>query len=699
MDTDRNLLFVVLTLQAGLIDPDRFVQACTLWTTRKDVPIGDLLVEQGWLTADARSLVSQLLALNLVQHGDDAAASLAAVAGAEARRTLASIGDADVERSLAALPSAPAARSGDHAAAEDFSTVPPSDNAGRNLLYEEIGHGGIGRVLRGRDPELRRDLAVKVLHDRYRGNVTVERRFVEEAQIGGQLQHPGIVPVHELGRFADGRPYFTMKLIKGRTLADLLNDRQGVFHEQGRFLGIFEQVCQTVAYAHSKGVIHRDLKPANVMVGAFGEVQVMDWGLAKVLAGGCDEAPGAPTAGTVIRTVRSDGSTPQDAPTGVIGTPAFIAPEQARGEAEAVDERADVFGLGAILCVILTGQPPYASADWAEVLLQAADGKLAKAFGRLDGCGADAEVVALCRACLAPEREDRPRNAGEVAARMAAYQATVQERLRKAELERTAAQARAEEAKATAAAREQSRQGTWLTFWICVASFILSGSLFAGSERQVENQGEVFGRAQRLWRIRLQQEIVRAQLAHGEAEALRFVITGGQSQLNGYKLVAHRVEEAVVELEKAPDDGSWRREISDGFVQAVAKERERIQQVVKLRNEGGYKAACDRLRESQRAREEHLSQVFIEPRSDWFAYDMIESESSMTRSMALQPPVLGILLVSSLLVVSGAALYRQERRWGRVMVLALLLAGVLIMFSLLGPNWTEAILSVVRHPY
>ena len=135
------------------------------------------------------------------------------------------------------------------------------------------------------------------------------RRFVEEAQIGGQLQHPGVVPVYELGTFGDARPYFAMKLVKGRTLAALLAERQGPADDLPRLLAIFEQVCQTVAYAHARGVIHRDLKPSNVMVGSFGEVQVMDWGLAKVLPRGGvadDETAGkAPVQETVIATARS----------------------------------------------------------------------------------------------------------------------------------------------------------------------------------------------------------------------------------------------------------------------------------------------------------------------------------------------------------------------------------------------------------
>ena len=136
------------------------------------------------------------------------------------------------------------------------------------------------------------------------------RRFLEEAQIGGQLQHPGIVPVYELGAFADGRPYFAMKLVKGRTLAELLAESQDARPtDLPRFLSIFEQVCQTMAYAHARGVIHRDLKPSNVMVGAFGEVQVMDWGLAKVLPRAARPTTPRPASTrdqeTVIATARS----------------------------------------------------------------------------------------------------------------------------------------------------------------------------------------------------------------------------------------------------------------------------------------------------------------------------------------------------------------------------------------------------------
>ena len=164
--------------------------------------------------------------------------------------------------------------------------VPIDGSAGRYQLLGEIARGGMGAVLKGRDPDLGRDLALKVLLDQHRGRADLIDRFVEEAQICGQLQHPGVVPVYELGRLPDRRPFFAMKLVKGQTLAALLAGRSSPADDLPRFLAIFEAVCQTVAYAHARGVIHRDLKPSNVMVGSFGEVQVMDWGLAKVLPQG-----------------------------------------------------------------------------------------------------------------------------------------------------------------------------------------------------------------------------------------------------------------------------------------------------------------------------------------------------------------------------------------------------------------------------
>jgi WD40 repeat protein/tRNA A-37 threonylcarbamoyl transferase component Bud32 len=320
--------------------------------------------------------------------------------------------------------------------------------AGRFVLGEELARGGMGIVYRARDDMLGRDVAVKVLHERYLADSLVGRRFLDEAQITAQIQHPGIPPVFEVGLLEDERPYLAMKLIKGRTLEDLLKERPEPASERGRFLAVFQQVCQAVGYAHSKHILHRDLKPGNVMVGAFGEVQVMDWGLAKMLhtEGEVAQEPAArmETIGrTVVQTFRESDS--RTVTGSLLGTPAFMAPEQAGGELDRLDERTDVFGLGAILCVILTGRPPYTGKSGEDLRLMAICGMLADAHARLEQCGTDAKLVELCRACLSVEPEGRPRDAGAVAATVASYLAGVEERARQAELERAAAEARAAE--------------------------------------------------------------------------------------------------------------------------------------------------------------------------------------------------------------------------------------------------------------
>ena len=219
-----------------------------------------------------------------------------------------------------------------------------------------------------------------------------------------------------------------------------------------------------MAYAHSRGVIHRDLKPSNIMVGGFGQVQVMDWGLAKVLARGEEARPvndSPPPDATVVATARS-GSAGSDLSSAgsVIGTPAYMAPEQARGEIERVDMRADVFALGAILCEILAGRPPYTGRVPAEVQRKAARGDLADAIADLNSCGVDDELKSIACGCLAAEPQDRPADAGVVAQHVSGYLAAVGERLRQAELECTTAAARTLEANAAAALERRARRLT-----------------------------------------------------------------------------------------------------------------------------------------------------------------------------------------------------------------------------------------------
>jgi eukaryotic-like serine/threonine-protein kinase len=346
---------------------------------------------------------------------------------------------------------------------------------------------------------------VKVLLEKYANRPEIARRFIEEAQITGQLQHPGVVPVYDIGRFGD-RPFFTMKLVKGQTLAAILGERetpvagaQGPQKDLPRMLGIALQTAQTLAYAHAKGVVHRDLKPANIMVGAFGEVQVMDWGLAKVLAEGgiADEerasrAHQEPEDVTTIRTARSTGSAGSygtDTEAGsLLGTPAYMPPEQANGDIAHLDRRADVFGLGAILCEILTGKPPYVGRSDEEVRRKAANGDLADTTARLDACGADAELIALTKKCLSPEAIDRPKDAQAVADALSAYLNGVQERLQSAVQERAVAVVREGE--------QRTKRQVQLALAAAVVGLMLGGGAFAfwrnaqaqaGRERDARN--------------------------------------------------------------------------------------------------------------------------------------------------------------------------------------------------------------------
>src|SRR5262245_6729653 len=354
----------------------------------------------------------------------------------------------------------------------ESSARPPSP-PGYELM-EEIGRGGMGVVYRARDTALDRDVAVKLLSERYPAVSPAAQRFLSEARVTGQLQHPGIPAVHQVGTLGDGRPFLAMKLIKGSTLAAILKQRPNLAANRARLLVIFEAVCQAVGYAHSHRVIHRDLKPTNVMVGAFGEVQVMDWGLAKILgeetSAIAEALPAEQTrAWTQLSPTPETGSHTQ--PGSLVGTPSFIAPEQAVGQIERVNERADVFGLGALLAVILTGQPPYLGETAEAVRVQAVRGKLEDCFARLDASGAEPALVALCKKSLAFEPADRPAHAGIVAQLITAYLASVQERLEQARVERAAVEVRARE--------EHKRRRPALSLALAVAVLVI-GAAFVG---------------------------------------------------------------------------------------------------------------------------------------------------------------------------------------------------------------------------
>ena len=214
----------------------------------------------------------------------------------------------------------------------------PQLSGTRYRLLEKLGEGGMAGVFRVQDTALNRELALKVISV---GDAAGELalRLLQEAHVIAKLEHPGIVPVHDAGTLADGRVFYTMKLVQGQSLDQCA---EGGLPER---LRLFHKICDTVSFAHSRGVLHRDLKPQNIMVGAFGEVLVMDWGLSKLLGGSERPAECEQTAGGEARPVTAHGS--------VLGTPGYMSPEQARGDVTALDHRADIYSLGAVLRFLL----------------------------------------------------------------------------------------------------------------------------------------------------------------------------------------------------------------------------------------------------------------------------------------------------------------------------------------------------------
>src|SRR5687767_13627960 len=233
--------------------------------------------------------------------------------------------------------------------------VNPDFSATKYRIINELARGGMGTIYLAEDTELNRQVAVKVLNASEAADVTADlrQRMVREAQIIARLEHPGIVPVHDVGTLPDGRVFYAMKYVRGSSLdeyaaqTDSMRDR----------LRKFQAACDAVAFAHAHGVIHRDLKPQNIMIGSFGEVLVLDWGVAKILRK--RDIPAASEADTLMLPGNDSNNKPGDTTHGtIIGTRNYMSPEQARGEVDRLDERSDVYSLGAVLYFLLTDQAP-----------------------------------------------------------------------------------------------------------------------------------------------------------------------------------------------------------------------------------------------------------------------------------------------------------------------------------------------------
>ena len=301
---------------------------------------------------------------------------------------------------------------------------PEPTSTTRYSVFEEVARGGMGQILRARDNILRRIVAMKVLRkDAAAKSLNLRDRFLEEAHVTARLDHPGIVAVHDLGESERGLPYFTMKLVEGREFSEIvrLSKRREEGWTLSRTVGVLVKACQTIAYSHSKGVIHRDIKPENIMVGPFGEVYVMDWGLAKLKTPTLSDAPelNAP----LTQAPDDLPATPDTIHGTVMGTPAYMPPEQARGETDAIDELSDVYSLGAVLYYVLTGHTPFVrtgeSTSAHEVLERVRKGNITSVW---DSCpDAPAELVAVCQKAMSLEKVNRYQRSIDLTEDLQAY--------------------------------------------------------------------------------------------------------------------------------------------------------------------------------------------------------------------------------------------------------------------------------------
>jgi serine/threonine-protein kinase len=406
---DRNLLFGVLALQMDLVARDQLVAAMHAWVLDKTKPLGQVLEEQGALAEADRTAVDALVDRHLARHGGDPERSLGALTvPSPLRQELRGLADGDLDASLALVP---------EGGTPTVSYNPPADGQARYQVLRPHAKGGLGEVFVALDGELQREVALKEIDGKHAHDPDSRGRFVREAEITGKLEHPGVVPVHGLGQHADGRPYYVMRFVRGETLKEAIARFHGAPGggelELRGLLNRFVAVCNTVAYAHSRGVIHRDLKPSNILLGPYGETLVVDWGLAKAVGSGQRTGGTEEEKEPTLVPQLADGSAETVAGS-ALGTPAYMSPEQAAGRLEELGPASDVYGLGATLYTLLTSRPPIEGKDSAEVLRKAQKGEILPL--RRVKSGVPAALEAVCLRAMARRPEKRYGSALELAA-------------------------------------------------------------------------------------------------------------------------------------------------------------------------------------------------------------------------------------------------------------------------------------------